>query len=562
VSLRRWRPYLRLFRGSGRLLAASLVLSLAQAALLVPVALLLREAFDERIPAGDDGGLVWIGALILALYLGSAAVGLLNRYSVLRVTKAAVTRLRTQLLERLYALPQTFFDRSSHGRLHSVVVQDSERLDVMANALIAQLVPSLVVSVGLLLTLLFLDPLLLAVLLGVVPLLLGIGRWLGGIVRRRTQRWQQEFDAFSTATQLALRTMTLTKIQAAEAHELERRRQGHEALGRAGRDMAWTQTAFVIVQGAVAAASGVVVLVIGGRLVATGDLSLGSLISFYAFVVLLLRQVSIVVGTVPQVIAGRESIARVETILSAPRREPYRGARRIDFGGAVRLDRVSFGYGSGLVLDDVSVELEAGERVAILGPNGAGKSTLVSLLLGLYRPERGRVLADGVPFDELDLPALRRQIGVVLQDSVVFPGTVAQNIAYGRPGATDEEVRRAASLATVDLFVDELPAGYDTEVGEEGVLLSGGQRQRIALARALLATPALVILDEPTTHLDDAAINRLTANLRSLPGAPTLLVISHDLAVARSLDRVLHLRDGRVAEEEGRPRLARTEVIS
>jgi ATP-binding cassette subfamily B protein/subfamily B ATP-binding cassette protein MsbA len=198
----------------------------------------------------------------------------------------------------------------------------------------------------------------------------------------------------------------------------------------------------------------------------------------------------------------------------------------------------------------VSLRIEPGEHAALFGPNGAGKSTVVSLILGLYRPQDGHLAADGVPYGEVDVRGLRRQIGVVLQDPVIFPGTIAGNIAYGRPDATEAEIRAAAELATAAAFIDTLPDGYETQVGDEGGLLSGGQRQRIAIARALIARPALLILDEPTTYLDDRSITRLFHNLLHLEGAPSVLVISHDLEVVRKMDTVHHLRDGALVRTE------------
>jgi ABC-type bacteriocin/lantibiotic exporter with double-glycine peptidase domain len=190
--------------------------------------------------------------------------------------------------------------------------------------------------------------------------------------------------------------------------------------------------------------------------------------------------------------------------------------------------------------------IASGEHIVILGPNGAGKTSLASLILGIYRPDAGALLADGVPYDELDIRALRMAFGVLLQDPVILPGTVTENIAYGRPDAPAAEVERVAALAGADGFVARLPDGYATDVGVDGGRLSGGQRQRIALARALLAQPRLLLLDEPTTHLDLAAIAALRATLGELPQRPTVITITHDEALAGQADRVVHLRDGRI----------------
>jgi ATP-binding cassette subfamily B protein len=306
---------------------------------------------------------------------------------------------------------------------------------------------------------------------------------------------------------------------------------------------------YAILQQSVSAGAGVVVLIVGGWSAARGDMTVGELLGFNAIAILLLRQVSTILSNVPVVLAGYESVIRLSELLESGTGEPYIGTREIDFDGSVAFEGVSFAYDRDPVLSDIDLAIAAGEQVAILGPNGAGKSSLVSLLLGLYRPTTGRVLAGGVPLDELDMPSLRRGMGVVLQDPVIFPGTVAENIAYGRPDATEEEVRRAAGLATAAEFIEALPRGYATPVGDEGGLLSSGQRQRVAVARALIARPALLVLDEPTTHLDGAAIGRLAENLGALPGAPTVIAVSHDPEIEAWAGRTIHLRDGWLSAE-------------
>jgi ATP-binding cassette subfamily B protein len=547
VTLKTWREFARFFSESRRMLATSVVISLAQAALLVPIPLLVKELFDTKVPEGDTTAVVWFGLAVLALYFASAALGLWTRYYTVESTKGAVTRLRIELLQRVYELPRAYFDRRSLGELHATIVQDSERVDEMAYMLVARLLPAAVVGLCLCAILAYLNPLLLAALLSVIPIMVVLSRWLGERVRKATRVWQRAFDVFSSQTQLSLRAMTLTKVRAAARSELDRRRAELEELGATGQQLAWIQGIWEIVQGAVAAAAGVVVLIVGGIAVAEGTMSLGELLSFYAVVALLLRQVSTGVGAAPHAVAGYESFVRLEAIARSTEPEPYTGTRRLRFAGSLRVERASFDFGREPLLEGVTMEIEPGEFVALVGANGAGKSTLLSLILGLYRPREGRLLADGVPYDELDITGLRHQMGVILQDPIVFPTTIRENITYGRPGATMEEVRQAARWATASDWIESLPDGYETQMGDEGVLTSGGERQRVALARALLSAPALLLLDEPTTHLDEASIRRLLANLRELPGQPGVLAISHDPVVAEDADRVYILRDGRIA---------------
>ena len=545
-----WRIFARFFDGSRRALALSVAAAIGQSLALVPLALVVKHVFDVTIPDGDDGALLACGALLVALYLVSAALALWTRYTVLGVTKRAITKLRGALLERVYSLPRAWFDRSVLGTVQSTIVQDSERLDVMSNALLAQLLPSAIVASALSVLLVVLNPILFLLLIAVVPLLVLVTRQFGGRVRDRTRRWQRAFDAFSTETGLALRAITLTKASGAERDELAARRRQHAELGEAGRVMAWMQSAYTLVTGSIAAIAGVIVLVVGGSAVTHGSMSLGELLSFYAALALLRGQATTILQTVPQILAGRESMERLRELLDSGASEPYSGTRVHPFDGDLAVEDVEFGFGerSEPLFSGVSLTIRAGETVALVGPNGAGKSTLVSLLLGLYRPWSGRLLADGLPYDEIDIQALRRRIGIVPQEPIVFPASVRDNVAYGRPRATDAEIAEASGWATADDFIASLTDGFDTQVGDDGVLLSGGQRQRIALARALLGRPALLVLDEPTLHLDAAGTRDLMANLGELPWTPAVLLITHDPAVADLAGAVYTLDGGRLRE--------------
>lgn len=283
---------------------------------------------------------------------------------------------------------------------------------------------------------------------------------------------------------------------------------------------------------------------------------MGSLMSFYLAMGLLTNYFRTLVAAGPNLWTGTAALEALHSILSVTDLEPYRGDRRIAFQGELALRGVRFRYGDNEVLRGVDLTIEAGSRTAICGSNGGGKTTLLYLLCGLYRPASGTVLADGVSYEELDVRALRESLGVVQQDPVIFSGTIWENITYGLPEASVAEVREAARLATADDFIVELADGYETRVGEGGVLLSGGQRQRIAIARALLRRPKVLILDEPTNHLDAAAVRGLLATLRALPTRPTLLVITHSREVLREFDVVYEVEDGRIACRGGVEELA------
>jgi ATP-binding cassette subfamily B protein len=541
----------RLLSGNRRLAVAGVVIALCQAVLLIPIAVIVREIFDKTLPDGDVDRLVLLGGAILLLFVASSALALLTRRYTIRATKQAIAGMRRDLIAKLYDLPSAYFDRTDAGSLHSTIVQDSERLDVMGNGLLALVLPAATITLALTAAMFLVSPLLAALVICVVPVLILVGRPLGRHLRSHTRRWQQAFDVFSSQTSLALRGMNVVKLHGAEAGELSKREREIADLGEKGQVVVWLQSAYELMQGTFAAAGFVVVLVVGGALVADDRMSIGDLVAFYALLGLMRNQLYGVIVSLPHVISGTESLRRLGEILDEPLDPPYRGSRRISFSGSVALDGVGFGYGDELLFRQADLRVAPGETVALVGANGTGKSTVIRLIAGLYAPSEGRVLADDIQLDELDLPWLRRQLAVVIQDPLILPASVRENIAYARPEATGAEIERAAELAGARGFVESLPRGYETPVGDEGALLSGGQRQRIALARALLGNPALLMLDEPTTHLDHEGTSGLVERLGGLSKGPAILIVSHDPAVTTLASRTYALADGRIAAEQG-----------
>jgi ABC-type bacteriocin/lantibiotic exporter with double-glycine peptidase domain len=340
--------------------------------------------------------------------------------------------------------------------------------------------------------------------------------------------------------------MDLAKIQTAEQLEIDRQLGILEELGLSGQRLGLVRTVYVELQNAIITIPVVLILIVGGGAVAMRSMTLGELLSFYVAVGLLSNYVRLILGAIPQVIIGNESLTNLSNLMHTEDTPPYFGQQQIVLGGKITLDSVYFQYKEQPVLRDVSIRIHPGTTVAVVGPNGAGKSTIANLVLGFYRPQEGQLYADDHPFNDLDIVHLRRRIGVVPQEPILFPGTIWENITYGSPDVSFGQVIEAARLATAHRFIEQSPQGYDTFVGEDGMLLSGGQRQRLALARALLRRPALLILDEPTNHLDEAAVQQLMDNLQELDNVPAILIISHDMDVVRQAQQIYILNEGRI----------------
>lgn len=543
-----WRHYASYYRGVEWRVILSVVLAAGQALLVLPLAFLVRLAFDTLIPARDFGWLIAAGAGILIVSVLNNAVTLWARHITLDITKRAVATLRGKLIDKCYALSRHFHTHADRGRMQALLVHDTEQVDVMSNVLVTSLLPGACTSIVLALVLLYLYPILFVIIAVVMPVLVWSNRESAIRVRAENYKSHKAFETFNRGIYFVLQAMDLTRTQTAEMFESERQRGATEHLRATSERMVWLTTTHRAQQNIIGVFWGVIILIAGGWAVAQNWMTLGDLLSYYIAVSLLSSNMIATLTSIPQIVEGNNSLHLLYDFMQTSDPLPYHGTRSIEFQGNVRFDDVSFHYDDAEILRNVNLELRRGVTTAILGPNGAGKSTITYLLLGLYRPTRGALFAEGFVYDELEIEALRGRIGAVMQDPLIFAGTVRENITYGTPGTDDVQIEQASRLATAHDFVQALPQGYDTPVGEDGKLLSGGQRQRIALARALLRKPALLILDEPTNHLDTASIANLLKNLDVLEPRPAVLLISHDLHVTEHADAVYELREGQLTQ--------------
>jgi ABC-type multidrug transport system fused ATPase/permease subunit len=542
------RAALRLFMGYYRRRVARLLVFTAGAALqsmlVLPVLVLIQYAFDQAIPGADVASLVRVGAAIILIRITGTLLSLALRSQVLHTIKGAVTELRRDLVSRLYRLSHRYYASADLALLHTRIVQDSERVDLLSNTLFSGVVPALAASLVLFVVLVVLSWKLVLVGAVLLPFIWLSSRASGWVVRRDVFTFQRAFEGFSKGVNFAVRQLDLTRVKAFEHEELERQGQHIGELYASGHRMAMSYAVHSQVQRTLTGIGAILILVIGGAAVARGRMTLGEFLTFYVAAGMFYGYLDTLTTSIPELLAGNASLVTLQRFLTDGEPEPYTGERQIAFDGSVEMRAVTFGYGDAPVLRRIDLAIPRGAQVAIVGPNGAGKSTLVHLLLGFYRPNGGQVLASGVPLDQLDLRSLRRSIGVVPQRPQFFSASVRENITYGSPDATPEEIEAAARLSLADEVIARLPEGYETMIGDHGVRLSGGEAQRLAIARALLGRPRLLILDEPTNHLDVPAVGRLMSGLAGRDDRPTLIVISHDRSVVEFAAQVYQLESG------------------
>jgi ABC-type bacteriocin/lantibiotic exporter with double-glycine peptidase domain len=544
-----WRYYAKKYRGQGWPILASATLAALGFLFVIPSVMLVRVIFDRAIPRADFRLLALASVGIVALNLVTGGLSLLVRRIALNSTKRLICQIRADLLIKMYSISRRYFSETESSLIHSRIVYDSDRVDQMTNAILSELMPAAVCSVAVSVILVVLNWKLYLAIFCAGPVLLIINRRFARRVRLQVQRYHQSFHDFSHGILFMLRTIDLVRLQNTRELEVERQTRRMEGLREVSVRMAWLQAAYSISQQNMTAALLAVMLLVGGWALASHAMTMGSLMSFYFCLSLLSSYLRDLLSSAPLILDGSESLSELHGLLVLDDVEPYRGTQRISFQGNISFEQVRFGYRADDFLRGVDLELPAGSRIALIGPNGSGKTTLLHLLCGFYRPRAGRLLADGHPYDDIDMSELRESIGVVMQDPILFSGTIFENLVYGSPTATTEEVEWAAQMATAHEFIVSLLHGYDTIIGEGGALLSGGQRQRIAIARAILRRPRILLLDEPTNHLDVASVARVTANIHRLPDAPTIIVVSHDVHVVKNFDAVYEISNGHLTRK-------------
>ncbi|MBX6350805.1 MAG: ABC transporter ATP-binding protein [Clostridia bacterium] len=550
--------YARPYRSS---LAIGLLGLVVGTAMDMAVPVITRYVIDFVLLAGHHAWLGWLAAAIVATASFKGVFWFFQRYAMAFMAQKVIFDVRGDLYRHLQELSFRFYDRAQTGQIMSRVSQDVELLRRFLSFGVIQLLGQ-VLSFAVVLVLLFtIDPVLTAVVLPVVPLV-ALAVWqFNRRVRPKYQEIQQKQAEITAVLQENVTGVRVVRSFAAEDHEVEKFRRVNWAYLEKNLEAMRLRATWFPLMSLSADLGTMLVLAIGGWRTVTGTISLGMLVQFLQYLAMLftpLRMLGWLVNMGSRAIAAGN---RVFELLDTRREVAERpGALRLGrLQGAVRLERVRFRYqpGAPWALDGVDLAVEPGETIALLGATGSGKSTILQLIPRFYDVDEGCVRVDGHDVRDVRLADLRRQIGIVPQETFLFSTTIAENIAYGRPGASREEIVRAAKAAQIHDFIASLPKGYETVVGERGLGLSGGQKQRIAIARALLLDPAILLLDEATSSVDTETEALIREALRRLLLGRTAFVVAHRLSTVRLADRIVVLDEGRIVQEGTHDELVR-----
>ncbi|QIN81227.1 ATP-binding cassette domain-containing protein [Rubrobacter tropicus] len=529
------------------ILATALGLVGALAALAQP--LLVGEVLKS---VRTGGSVFQPAALLVALFVLDAAFSGFQGYLMGRTGEGVVFGVRRALVGRLLRMTVAEHDRRRTGDLLSRVGTDTTLLKAALAQSLTNIVVGVVVFVGAILLMALIDPLLLAVALACVAVATAVVLVVATRVREATEEAQERVGTLGAALERAIRAIRTVKIGRAEDREEEAISGEAGAAYEAGVRAAAYEALIGPATNVALQGSFVLVLGVGGARLASGDLALEDLVAFLLYLLYLVGPLVIVFSSFAELQQGLAAMGRIREVLESPVERSSGATPGPEHPAApvARLDRVGFGYGPDRpVLNGVSFEVTGPGLTALVGPSGAGKSTVFSLLVRFYEADSGTVELNGTDVRQLPLNELRGRVAYVEQDAPVLAGTVRQNLLYANPDATGEDLNEVIGLANLHRFIEKLPNGLDTEVGDGGTLLSGGERQRIALARMLLCKPGLLLLDEVTSQLDAGNERALKETISKVTKRCAVVVIAHRLSTVVEAGKILLLDGGRLTAE-------------
>jgi ABC-type multidrug transport system fused ATPase/permease subunit len=505
---------------------------------------------DQILTTNDPSTLYQTGGLFLGLLTVQAVLGYIVSITMSRTTEQVIASLRANLFQHIVKLPLATLSKHRIGELSSRISSDLTQIQETFSFSLLQLIRQSIFLIGSIILILTRSVQLTIPILVGMPLIVAAAVLIGRRLRALSTKTQDALAQTSTIVEETLQSLASVKSYVQEQHEIGRYRAAlseNVALAIKGARLRALFVTFIIftIFGGIAA-----VILYGARLVQAGEVSMGELLSFLMYAMFVGGALGSFAELFGQIQKSLGAAVRIQELMEEEREHVGEDAQSVSIRG-IELRSVSFAYPDRqdrLAVEDLSLTITPGQRIAFIGESGSGKSTTASLIQRLYEPSNGSLLYDGKPANDYSLAQIRRNIGVVPQDIVLFGGTIEENIRYGRPDATIEEVRLAAKGANALDFIQEFPDGFSTLVGERGMKLSGGQRQRVAIARALLKNPPILLLDEATSSLDAESEHLIQDALERLMENRTSVIIAHRLSTVRTCDVIHVFAHGRIIE--------------
>lgn len=546
-----WRRLLSYLAGYKlRLLAATIGLVFAAALSLVFPAV-IQQVVDSVFSDADVALLDAITLALLAVFLLRSLASFVQTYNMNYVGEKIVVDMRCQLYAHLQTLSLRYYADRRVGELISRLSSDVTVVRTVLTGNIATVLQQALTLIGAVAVMFWLNWRLTLFIIVLMPLVVVVGTVLGRAIQRTSTRVQDELAGATVVAEEVLQNIREVKSFVREQYEINRFASAIDLAFRAAVKLLTVRSVFGPIIAFIAFSGLALILWFGGREVLDGRLTAGELIAFLIYGLTVAGSFAGVIGVYSQLQEALGATKRVFEILDTqPDVQDAPHAHKLEpVQGTIALRSLSFAYeAEQVVLRDINLEIAAGEVIALVGPSGAGKSTLFNLIPRFYDPDSGAILVDGCDIRQVTQASLREQIGIVPQETLLFGGSIRENILYGKLAASETELVAAARSANAHDFISQLPRGYDTVVGERGIKLSGGQRQRVAIARALLKDPAILLLDEATSSLDSESEQLVQEALGRLMRNRTTLIIAHRLSTVRVANRIAVLDAGRIIE--------------
>ena len=519
---------------------------------------LMGVAIDRFIVTKQLAGLARMALWMLAAYLLNNLFQAIAAWVMSSISQRALKHMRRDLFQHLQTLPQGFFDRNPAGELMSRLTNDIDAINQAVSQNVTSLIASVLSMIGILIAMFVLDRWLALASLLVVPIMFWFTEFVARYTRRGFRDLQRHLGELYGVMEESISGQKVINAFRRNESVMETFRQRNQEVFRAGVSANSYALLLMPLTNVLGNFFVIVIAGLGGWLALQGLVSVGIIATFISYgqnFINPLRQLANMYNSIQAALAGAERVFEImdtpSEVDDAPNAVPLESLR-----GDVRFEHVNFGYRPDTpIIKDMSLEAKAGEIIALVGTTGAGKTTIINLLTRFYEINSGKVTIDGKDICDIKKADLRRKLGLVLQDTFLFSGSVMENIRYGRLGATDEEVVQAARMADADHFIRQLPQGYQTQLSERASNLSQGQRQLLAIARAILADPGILILDEATSSVDTRTEARIQKALLRLMQGRTSFVIAHRLSTIRDADHVLVLNNGEIIEQGTRQQL-------